>query len=126
VTSAGPSAKAGTVEQAIAFGDVILLVVPYTAIEQIGKEFGKALAAKQLVIDVSNPIPRRDGEEFVKSINDQGGAGIVAAKWLRATHLVRGFNAIGSGRLAEGAQKKGEIGVPIAGDDQKASKLAAN
>jgi len=45
VTSAGPSAKAGTVEQAIAFGDVILLVVPYTAIEQIGKEFGKALAA---------------------------------------------------------------------------------
>jgi len=28
--------------------------------------------------------------------------------------------------LAEGAQKKGEIGVPIAGDDQKAIELAAN
>jgi predicted dinucleotide-binding enzyme len=125
VTSAGPNAKAGTVEQAIAFGDVILLVVPYTAIEQIGKEHGKALAAKQLVIDVSNPIPRRDGEEFVKSINDQGGAGIVAAKWLPGAHLVRGFNAIGSGRLEEGSKKKGEIGVPIAGDDQKAIELAS-
>ena len=58
VASAGPTAQAGTVEQAVEFGDVILLVVPYTAVEQIGKDYGKALAAKQLVIDVSNPIAR--------------------------------------------------------------------
>jgi len=37
VASAGPTAQAGIVEQAVAFGDVILLVVPYTAVEQIGK-----------------------------------------------------------------------------------------
>src|SRR5215469_7445336 len=52
VVSAGPNAQAGTVEQAVAFADVVLLVVPYTAVEGIGKEFGKALAAKKLVIDV--------------------------------------------------------------------------
>ena len=125
VASAGPTAQAGTVAQAVAFGDVILVVVPYTAIEQIGKDFGPALAAKQLVIDVSNPIPRRDGEEFVKKVNDEGGAGVTTAKLLPGAHLVRAFNAIGSGGLAAAAHRAGEpLGVPIVGDDPKAIALA--
>jgi 8-hydroxy-5-deazaflavin:NADPH oxidoreductase len=123
--AAGPLAQTGTVEQAIAFGDVIVLGVPYTAVEQIGKDHGPALAKKVLVIDVSNPIPRRDGEEFVKSVNAQGGAGLVTAKWLPGSHIVRAFNAIGSGRLAEIANRPGEkVGVPIAGDDPKAIATA--
>src|SRR5712675_1947646 len=58
VASAGPSAKAGTVADAVAFADVVLLVVPYGAIEQIGKDYGPALAKKALVMDVSNPTAR--------------------------------------------------------------------
>src|SRR5579864_562867 len=65
VASAGANAKAGTVADAVAFGDVVLLIVPYTAVEEIGREHGKALAQKPLVMDISNPIPRRDGEDFV-------------------------------------------------------------
>jgi 8-hydroxy-5-deazaflavin:NADPH oxidoreductase len=126
VASAGPNAQAGTVEQAVAFGDVVLIVVPYTAVEQIGKEHGKALASKRLVIDVSNPIARRDGEEIVKWANDQGGAGLATQKLLPGAHLVRGFNAIGSGRLAEDAERKGEVGIPIAGDDKAAIELASS
>src|SRR5713101_5238592 len=125
LAAAGPLAQTGTVEQAIAFGDVIVLGVPYTAVEQIGKDHGPALAKKVLVIDVSNPIPRRDGEDFVKSVNAQGGAGLVTAKWLPGSHIVRAFNAIGSGRLAEIAHRPGEkVGVPIAGDDPKAIATA--
>ena len=126
VTSAGPSAKAGTVADAVTFGDVVLLVVPYTAVEQIGKDYGPALAGKALVMDVSNPIPQRDGEELVKSVNDQGGAGVVTAKWLPGAHIVRAFNAIGSTQLAQLAHRQGEpVGVPIAGDDPKALALAS-
>src|SRR5713101_2660471 len=101
VAGIGPLAQAGTVEQAIAFGDVIVIAIPYPAIEQIGKDHGPALAKKVLVMDVSNPIPRRDGEDFVKRVNEQGGAGLVTAKWLPGSHIVRAFNAIGAGRLAE-------------------------
>ena len=39
VDGLGPLAQAGTVEQAIAFGDVVAIVVPYSAMEQIGKEY---------------------------------------------------------------------------------------
>ena len=126
VASAGPNAKAGTVQQAIDFADVVLLVVPYTAVEQIGREHGKALATKPLVIDVSNPIPRRDGEALVRSVEQQGGAGLATAKMLPGSHVVRAFNAIGSAQLAQLANRPGEpVGVPIAGEDQKAVQLAS-
>ena len=41
VDGLGPLAKAGTVEQAITFGDVVAIVVPYSAMEQIGKDYGQ-------------------------------------------------------------------------------------
>jgi predicted dinucleotide-binding enzyme len=125
VTGLGPLARAGTVEQAIAFGDVVVIAIPYTAMEQIGKAHAGALAEKVLVIDVSNPIARRDGEDFVKSVGEQGGAGLVTAKLLPGAHIVRAFNAIGSGKLAQLAHRAGEpVGVPIAGDDPKAIAVA--
>lgn len=125
VASAGPTAQAGTVAEAVAFADVVVLVVPYAAIEQIGRDFGNALSAKPLVIDVSNPSARRDGDQLVKWVDEQGGAGLATAKLIPGAHLVRAFNAIGSGRLAQLAHHAGEpLGVPIAGDDQKAIVLA--
>jgi hypothetical protein len=36
----GPLARVGTVEQAVAFGDVVVMVVPYAAIEEISKAHG--------------------------------------------------------------------------------------
>jgi 8-hydroxy-5-deazaflavin:NADPH oxidoreductase len=127
VASAGPNAKAGTVADALAFGDVVLIVVPYTAMDQIAKDYGKILATKQLVIDVSNPIARRDGEDFVKKVNEQGGAGLYTAKLLPGVPLVRGFNAIGYSGLAKAAHRSGTpLGVPIAGDDPKAIALASS
>ena len=125
VAGLGPLAQAGTVEQAIAFGDVVVIAIPYTAMEQIGRDHGGALAKKVLVIDVSNPIARRDGEDLVKRVNEQGGAGLVTAKWLPGARIVRAFNAIGAGRLGEIAHRQGEpVGVPIAGDDPKAISVA--
>ena len=127
VASAGPNAKAGTVAEALAFADVVLIVVPFTAMEQIAKEYAKVLATKQLVVDVSNPIARRDGEDFVKKVNEEGGAGLYTAKLLPGVPLVRGFNAIGYNGLAKAAHRSGTpLGVPIAGDDPKAIALASS
>ena len=128
VEKAGPNAKAGTVAEAVAFGDVVLVVVPYAAMAPIGKEFGAALAKKQLVIDVSNPIPRRDGEDFVKQVMADGGPGVVTVKALDGAKVVRAFNAIGAGTLEDLGKRQGDakIGVPIAGDDQAAIQLASD
>jgi predicted dinucleotide-binding enzyme len=126
VDGAGPNAKAGTVEDAVKFGDVIVLVVPFTAVEQIGKDYGPALAAKRLLMDVSNPIPRRDGDDFVAKVNEMGGAGLATAKFIPGAKIVRAFNAIGFGKLApDAARTDGKVGVPIAGDDKGAIDTAS-
>jgi len=45
--------------EANAFGDIVFLVAPYSAAEQIGRDYGKALATKPLIVDVSNPSASR-------------------------------------------------------------------
>ena len=121
----GPLAQAGSVEQAIAFGDVVVMVVPYSALEGIGKTYGRALASKPLVLDVCNPIARRDGEELVKWVNEHGGAGLASAMLLPGSRIVRAFNGISYRRVGEIAHRPGGlVGVPIAGDDAKAIALA--
>jgi predicted dinucleotide-binding enzyme len=126
VAAAGPKASAGTTAEAVAFGDVIFLVVPYTAVEQIGKDFGPALAKKPLILDVSNPIARRDGQEIVDRVASQGGPGLATKKLLPGSKIVRAFNALNYATLEEMAHRQGEpVGVPIAGDDPKAIDLAS-
>jgi predicted dinucleotide-binding enzyme len=124
VAAAGPNARAGTTSEAVAFGEIIVLAVPYTAVEQIGKDFGSKLAEKPLIIDVSNPTPRRDGEEFANQVASNGGAGLVTAKLLTSTRVVRAFNAINFAQLDRLAHQQEKIGVPIAGNDPKAIDLA--
>jgi 8-hydroxy-5-deazaflavin:NADPH oxidoreductase len=126
VDAAGPNAKAGSVEQAVAFGDVVAIVVPYTAMEQIAKDYGTALAGKVLVLDVSNPIAQRDGADVVKWVADQGGAGLATAKLLPGAKIVRGLNAIGFAKLTADAHRPGDpVGVPIAGDNPQAIAVAS-
>ena len=46
VAKLGSLAQAGTVEQAVAFGDVLFIAVPYGAIPQIGKDYSAAMKGK--------------------------------------------------------------------------------
>ncbi len=122
IAALGPNARAGTVAEAVAFGDVILLAVPYTAVPDIAKEHGKALATKVLVIDASNPIPARDGEfsDMVRKI----GVGDYAAGLMPGAKLVRTFNGFTAVRFAEGGKKDGvQMGMPISGGDPRALGL---
>jgi predicted dinucleotide-binding enzyme len=121
----GPSAHAGTVEEALAFGDVVLLAVPYSALPEIGKEHAAALGSKVLVLDACNPIARRDGEIVTWAL--EKGAGLASAELLPGARLVRAFNAIGYARLPEIAHSQGEpVGMPMAGDDEKALEVASS
>jgi predicted dinucleotide-binding enzyme len=125
VAGLGPRARAGTPAEAIAFADVVLLAVPYKAMPQIAKDFGRDLAAKALVLDATNPFVSRDGE--IAAWAREKGAGAASAELLPGVRLVRAFNAIGAARLPEaGKRPPGErIGMPMAGDDAQALALAS-
>jgi len=119
----GPNVKVGTPREAAAFGDVIMLAVPYGATPQVGRDYAAELAGK-IVLDAGNPYPSRDGEMAVR--DRQRGTGVASAEYLPGTRLVRAFNAINSGPLLRDAFRKPErLGIPLAASDSEAMKVAA-
>jgi predicted dinucleotide-binding enzyme len=120
--SVGPNASAGTPREAAAFGDVLLISVPYHALPQVGKDLGALLKGK-IVIDTCNPVEGRDGE--IGAWAREKGAGLASAELLPGARIVRAFNAVGYTRMAEAAQREPRAGMPMAGDDAKAIAVAS-
>jgi hypothetical protein len=119
VKTAGPKTCAGTVAEAIAFGDVIVLSVPLKAIPELDAGTKEALTGK-LVIDTSNPYPERDGMIAEEARKEPGGMGDFVARLLPGARIVRAFNTVYFEDLKKGTNRAGEkIGIPIAGDDQE-------
>jgi hypothetical protein len=123
VARLGPLAQAGTVDQAIGFGEVVFIAVPYGALPQIGKEYGKSLAGK-VVLDANNAVASRDGAIAEEAERD--GIGVTSQKYLPATRLVRAFNTLSYMIFAREANRPApRLAVPIAGDDPEAVQVAA-
>ncbi len=124
VKAAGPKACAGTVAEAIAFGDVIVLSLPLKAIPELDAETKKKLKGK-IVIDTSNPYPERDGKIADEARKEPGGMGVFVARLLPGARIVRAFNTVYFEDLKKTKNKGGEkIGIPIAGDDKEGLKAA--
>ena len=123
VEGLGPKARAGTVAEAIAFGEAILIAVPYGALPQVGRDNAKGLAGK-IVLDACNPIAARDGEIVKEAF--ENGIGPTSMKYLPGTRLVRAFNAVGYTSLPHAAARQPRAGMPMAGDDAKANAIASS
>jgi 8-hydroxy-5-deazaflavin:NADPH oxidoreductase len=121
--SVGPNAKAGTPKEAAAFGEVLFFAVPYAALPGLGRDLASEIKGK-VVIDASNPIPRRDGE-MAQEVLDTGGTGVASPKFLAGARIVRAYNEVGYARMRDDAHRSGErLGIPIAGNDAQALKTA--
>src|SRR5580700_11441944 len=69
VQELGALAKSGAVADAITFGDVVFIAVPYGAYPQIGKDYGSQLSGK-VVLDAGNAVARRDGD-ITNEVNEE-------------------------------------------------------
>ncbi len=124
VAALGALAQAGTVDQAIAFGDALFMAVPYGALPQIGRDYGAALEGK-IVLDAGNAVPARDGAAIVEEV-ESNGIGVTSQKYLAGARLVRAFNTLNYKILASEANRPDpRLAIPIAGDDSQAVQVAA-
>lgn len=124
VKAAGPKARAGSVSEAVAFGDVIVLSLPLKAIPELDAGTKDALRRK-IVIDTSNPYPERDGAIAEEARRDPGGMGVFVSRLLPGARIVRAFNSVWFEDLKKTVNNRGEkIGIPIAGDDQEGVEAA--
>ncbi|HSD61109.1 MAG TPA: NAD(P)-binding domain-containing protein [Burkholderiales bacterium] len=119
----GPKVRAGTTQEAAAFGDVVLISVPYGALPQVGRDYAQELKGK-VVLDTGNPYPHRDGAMAEEARTK--GTGVASAEFLPGMRLVRAFNSIPAASLRSEAHRSGErVAIPLASDDPEAVKIAA-
>lgn len=122
VAGLGPRARAGTPREAAAFGEVVLVSVPYSALPQIGRDYAAELKGKA-VLDTCNPIQGRDGDMAVAA--RAKGTGVASVEFLPGVRLVRAFNCVGYNSMRSEAHRAGErLAIPLAADDQAALNIA--
>ena len=123
VTKLGSLAQAGSVEQAVAFGEVLFIAVPYGAIPQIGKDYSTAMKGK-VMLDACNAVSTRDGA--IADEVERDGIGVTSQKYLPGVRLVRGFNTLSYMIFELEANRPApRLAVPIAGNDQEAMQVTA-
>lgn len=121
VESLGTRARAGTVAQAVAFGDAVLIAVPYGALPAVESQVGAQLRGK-VVIDPNNPVPARDGEMAVQA--KEKGAAVSTAALLPGARLVRAFNSWSYALMQREANRPApRMAIPLAADDAAALEL---
>jgi 8-hydroxy-5-deazaflavin:NADPH oxidoreductase len=122
VAGLGALARAGSVADAIKFGEVMFIAVPYAALPEIGRDYGAALNGK-IMLDACNAVSARDGDIAQEAERD--GIGMTSRKYLTGTRLVRAFNTMSYTIFAREANRpEPRLAIPIAGDDPEAVKVA--
>jgi len=123
IAKLGSLAKAGTVEEAVAFGDVLFIAVPYGAVPQIGKDYSAKMKGK-VMLDACNAVSTRDGA--VADEVEQNGIGVTTQKYFPGVRIVRAFNTMSYMVFAREANRPDpKLAIPIAGDDPQAVQIAA-
>ncbi|WP_406070023.1 NADPH-dependent F420 reductase [Micromonospora sp. NBC_01638] len=98
-------------------GDIVVLAVPYPAVDQVLAERGEQLAGK-IVVDITNPLNFETFDSLTVPA-DSSAAAEIAAK-LPGSRVLKAFNTNFAGTLAAGTAGPLTTTVLVAGDDADA------
>lgn len=112
----GPAARVGSIAEAAAFGEAILLAVPWAAVAEVIRQAGD-LSGK-ILIDATNRLvpPLPDGAPS---------AAEDIARWAVGAKLVKAFNSTGSKNTGSPQYGAQPIDTFICGDDEAAKTTVA-
>ena len=119
----GGRARAGTVAEAAAEGEVVVVTVPLKVYATVPAD----LLNGKVVIDTNNYYPDRDGH-FEELDDGSSTSSELLAEHLTGSFVVKAFNSIYFEDLASQGQLAGTPGrraLPIAGDDASAKAIVA-
>jgi predicted dinucleotide-binding enzyme len=99
-------------------GDIVVLAVPYPALESVVERYGEQLGGR-VIVDISNPV---DFASFTPMLVDAGSAAQQLAQRLPGAKLVKAFNTTFAGTLVTGQVDGRPLDVFIASDDADAKQ----
>ena len=116
----GDGIRAGTVEEAAEFGDVVLIAIPYRERETLPVDE----LSDTTVIDAMNYYPGRDGQ-IAELDDDSTTSSELLARHLDSSRIVKAFNTLEAGTLEEDGRRSGDhrrLVLFVAGDDDLAKR----
>jgi 8-hydroxy-5-deazaflavin:NADPH oxidoreductase len=107
--------KGGGVKDTAAWADVVILAVPFGALDAVAAEIGTAANGKP-VVDATNVLTKEGGLAvgFTTSGAEQ------LQKKMPGAHVVKAFNTIFAQNMSSGKLKNTALFMPVAGDDARA------
>jgi hypothetical protein len=105
------------VRETASWGDVIVLAVPFTAIDETVREIGDAARGK-VVIDVTNALTH--DRQLALGFNTSGAEEL--QKKLPGAKVVKSFNTVFAKNMETGRVKDTPISLFTAGDDSEAKQ----
>jgi 8-hydroxy-5-deazaflavin:NADPH oxidoreductase len=99
-------------------GDIVVLAVPYPALESVVERYGDQIAHK-VIVDITNPV---DFSTFTPMLIEAGSATQELAQRLPGAKLVKAFNTTFAGTLMTGQVDDRPLDVFIASDDAEAKE----
>jgi NADPH-dependent F420 reductase len=112
------SAQAGASGDPIE-GDVVVLAVPYGAVESVAEQYASELSGKA-VVDITNPVDWESMDRLVTPPDSSAAEEI--AKLLPEAAIVKAFNTTFAGTLVEGQVAGYPLDVFVASDDSEAKQ----
>ncbi len=115
-----PNVNSGSIPDAVRFGEVILLAVPWVGVENALRLAGPM--SGKILIDCTNPL----SENYMSLVVgfDTSGAEEIA-KMAAGVRVVKAFNTVASGVLARPKFDDVDATVLYCGDDAEAKKVVA-
>lgn len=118
LAEAGANARAGSVAEAAAFGEVVVLATPWSGTEDAIRTAGD-LSGK-VVLDCTNPL----APDMSGLVGDRSAAEQVAA-WAKGAKVVKIFNSTGFKNMDDPRYGDDRVTMLYCGDDAEAKKVAA-
>ncbi len=103
-------------------GDIVVLAVPYPAVDDVIAQRGDALAGK-VVVDITNPLDFETFDSLV--VPADGSATAVIAEKLPQSRVIKAFNTTFAATLGSGNVGPLTTTVLIAGEDDAAKSQLA-
>jgi predicted dinucleotide-binding enzyme len=124
VADAGEGLRAATVEEAIAFGEVVVVAIPMGAYRDLPADGFDG----KVVVDANNYYPQRDGH--IEAIDrDETTSTELLAEHVRGARVVKAFNTLNYRPLGAegrpGAPRDERLALFVAGDDEGAKRIVA-
>ena len=118
----GSGARVTTQRDAAQAGEIVILAVPWPAMETVAQNLG-SLDGK-IVIDISMPVETGvDG--YLVSLVETSSAEMIQ-QWNPGARVVKAFATLGSYVVDDPGVVGGPVSVPIASDDREAKERVAN